>query len=147
MLDAHGQALADAERIELVKDELARALSQNPYRPQLAKRSIARPLRHFHIPARIVFRSDAARTQLSLVCSDRPGLIALVAQVFRERRVRVHDARIATFGERAEDFFQITDQHDRPLTADAEAALRQALLGRLNTAPAAPSAKENHASA
>jgi [protein-PII] uridylyltransferase len=147
VLDAHGQALADAERIDAVQEELRRALLQNPYRPQLAKRSIARSLRHFHIPARIVFRSDAARTQLSLVCSDRPGLIALVAQVFRERRVRVHDARIATFGERAEDFFQITDQHDRPLTPDAEAALQQALSARLNMAQPAPAPKENHARA
>jgi [protein-PII] uridylyltransferase len=145
VLDAQGHALDDAERIGGVESELRRALSQNPYRPQLAKRSIARPLRHFHIPPRIEFRSDAARTQLSLVCSDRPGLIALVAQVFREHRVRVHDARIATFGERAEDFFQITDHNDRPLTPDAEASLRQALLGRLNTAQPAPVSKENHA--
>ena len=38
------------------------------------------------------------------------------------QRIRVRDARIATFGERVEDFFQITDEQDRALSADACAA-------------------------
>jgi [protein-PII] uridylyltransferase len=41
--------------------------------------------------------------------------------------VRVHDARIATFGERVEDFFQLTDRHNAPL----DAALQERLLGAL----------------
>ncbi|WP_386066383.1 [protein-PII] uridylyltransferase [Tahibacter sp. UC22_41] len=147
VLDAQGRALADAERVERVRREIARALVQQPYRPQLAKRPLARPLRHFQTAPRIAFRADSAsgRTQLSLVCSDRPGLLAVVALALREHRIRIHDARIATFGERAEDFFQITDQNDRPLGADAEQALLQALQTRL--APdAAGIAKEHHAS-
>ena len=55
------------------------------------------------------------RTQMTLVCSDRPGLLAQVAAILREHRLRVHDARIATFGERVEDFFQLTDESDQPL--------------------------------
>ena len=62
----------------------------------------------------------------------------------RERHVRIHDARIATFGERAEDFFQITDQNDRPLAAEAEQALLQALKARLDPASTGI-AKEHHA--
>ena len=94
-------------------------------------------LKHFHTPLRIEFREDAqsARTQLALVCSDRPGLLAAVAQVLRDGRMRVHDARIATFGERVEDFFQLTDEYNRMLDADACASLRDALAERL-AAPA-----------
>ena len=86
---------------------------------------------------RIEFREDAqsGRTQLALVCSDRPGLLAAVAQVFRARKLRVHDARIATFGERVEDFFQLTDEYNRPLGASECDALRDALAERL-AAPA-----------
>ena len=147
VLDTQGRALDDAERVERVRRELIRSLQQQPYRPHLAKRPLARPLRHFHMVPRIAFRADAAtrRTQLSLVCSDRPGLLALVALVLRERQVRIHDARIATFGERAEDFFQITDQNDRPLTSAAEQALLQALLARLDSS-AGNTTKESHAS-
>ena len=44
--------------------------------------------------------------------------------------MRVHDARIATFGERAEDFFVISDESDRPLDESAQQALRAALEER-----------------
>jgi len=41
----------------------------------------------------------------------------------------VHAARIATFGERVEDFFQLTDEHDLALQAPQTLqALRGALL-------------------
>ena len=146
VLDSHGRALDDAERVERVRRELGRCLAQQPYRPQLARRQLARPLKHFQMAPRITFRPDSAtgRTQLSLVCSDRPGLLAMVALALREQQVRVHDARIATFGERAEDFFQITDQNDRPLPAAAEQALLKALQARLDIAGGNP--KESHAS-
>jgi len=58
-------------------------------------------------------------------------LLAQVAQALRECGLRVHDARIATFGERAEDFFQITDGHDAPLDAAQQDAVRAALLRRV----------------
>ena len=44
----------------------------------------------------------------------------------------MHDARIATFGERDEDLFQITDEHDRPLDAAAQDTLRAELRARLD---------------
>ena len=69
------------------------------------------------------------RTRLSLVCADRPGLLADIAQVLRAHRLRVHDARIATFGERVEDFFLLTDLRDHAL-GDAQSleSLRNALI-------------------
>lgn len=69
------------------------------------------PLRKSHaftIRTKIEFSQIGSiqRTQVALICTNRPGLLAVIAQVFRECRVRVHDARIATFGERVEDFFK-----------------------------------------
>ena len=65
---------------------------------------------------------------MSLVCTDRPGLLAEVAQMLRAQGLRVHDARIATFGERAEDVFQLSDEHDLPLDESRQQSLRDALL-------------------
>lgn len=102
-----------------------------------ARRTQPRHLRHFRIPPQVGFDLlDAPpRTLLSLVCTDRPGLLADVALVLREQGLRVHDARVATFGERAEDVFQITrvdaDGIDRPLDDDHQQALRDALLACL----------------
>ena len=56
--------------------------------------------------------------------------------VLRECGLRVHDARIATFGERAEDLFQISDERDQPLRdAPQRQALREALLAALDGEP------------
>jgi [protein-PII] uridylyltransferase len=45
--------------------------------------------------------------------------------------VRVHDARIATFGERVEDFFQVSDENNLPLDAEGQKKLSAALLEEL----------------
>ena len=79
-------------------------------------------------------------TQLALVCSDRPGLLAEVAQVLHAARVRVHDARIATFGERVEDFFVLTGESGTVLGDTTRDALQAALLDRLG--PDAPRTPE-----
>ncbi len=146
VLDADGRALGDPVRIERVRSALHKALAQSPYGVELSSRTPARSLRHFHIPVRIVFDAgaDDVRTQLSLICSDRPGLLAVIARVFRESGVRVHDARIATFGERVEDFFLISDERDRSLTASECDALSAALQRRLDPAY---TARGQHASA
>ncbi|RBA71684.1 [protein-PII] uridylyltransferase, partial [Xanthomonas oryzae pv. oryzae] len=99
-----------------------------------ARRAVPGQLRHFRFAPRVEFSesADGRRTRISLVAPDRPGLLADVAHVLRVQHLRVHDARIATFGERAEDQFQITDEHDRPLSESARQALRDALCACLD---------------
>ena len=99
-----------------------------------ARRTLPRHLRHFRITPRITFDDDARRGQtvLSVVCTDRPGLLANIAHALRTRHIRVHDARIATFGERAEDVFRISDTRNQVLDPDDRQALREALLSRID---------------
>jgi [protein-PII] uridylyltransferase len=138
VLDTDGQPLRDADRAARLRETLERELARPELELKPAQRAPRRLQRQFHVPARIEFSptADGARTQLALVCADRPGLLAQVAQALRECGLRVHDARIATFGERAEDFFQITDARDAPLDAAQQEAVRAALLRRV--ADAAP---------
>ncbi|GAB3727531.1 [protein-PII] uridylyltransferase [Luteimonas pelagia] len=129
----------EAPAPETVEARLGTALAGDLAAIRPARRTQPRHLRHFRIAPQIAFTAvggdDAnrrGRTVLSLVCTDRPGLLAEVAQALRGERLRVHDARIATFGERAEDVFQITDERDQPLDEHRQQALRQALLARLD---------------
>lgn len=97
-----------------------------------ARRAQPTHLKHFRIAPQAVFDdAGGGRTRLSLVGTDRPGLLADVAQVLRDAGLRVHDARIATFGERAEDVFLLTaadaDGRDAPLDATRQQALATAL--------------------
>ncbi len=132
LLESETQEPASLERAEDLRTRLMRALAR-PARAQPAKRGLSRRQRHFQMAPRIEFTDDAAagRTQLALVCSDRPGLLAEVAKTFLETGVRVHDARIATFGERVEDFFQLTDRENDRLEQPLREQLREALLARV----------------
>ena len=76
--------------------------------------------------------ADGAATVLSLVCTDRPGLLADVAHVLRSQGLRVHEARIATFGARAEDVFRVTGHDRQMLDGAACERLRDALLARID---------------
>ncbi|MCD9028500.1 [protein-PII] uridylyltransferase [Luteimonas sp. BDR2-5] len=99
-----------------------------------ARRAQPRHLRHFRVSPLIEFNAsaDGRRTVFSLVCTDRPGLLADVAHVLRQNGIRVHDARVATFGERVEDVFRLSDRDGRPLDDRAQDALRAALLASID---------------
>ncbi len=133
ILPADNYASADPDAVATdLRAALQRPLDQ--VRP--ARRALPRQLRHFRFAPRIDFSEtpDGRRTILSLVAPDRPGLLADVAQALRLCRLRVHDARIATFGERAEDLFQITDESNRPLTGEGQQVLREKLQAALAAA-------------
>ncbi|MEQ8033718.1 [protein-PII] uridylyltransferase [Xanthomonas sp. WHRI 6106] len=123
----------DPQRLAAV---LRQVLAGDLQKVRPSRRAVPRQLRHFRFAPRVEFSESAGgrRTRISLVAPDRPGLLADVAHVLRIQHLRVHDARIATFGERAEDQFQITDEHDRPLSESARQALRDALCACLDPA-------------
>ncbi len=133
LLEADNQQPASAARAEELQQRLQRALTQSAG-VQPSKRGMSRHQKHFQMTPKISFHAAGDRTQLALVGADRPGLLAAVAQVMLSTDVRVHDARIATFGERVEDFFQLTDRHNAPLDAVQQERLLQALLARIGPA-------------
>ena len=144
VLDSFGKPLLDGGHVAMVELALRLALAQDELDDQPVRRALPRTLRHFQITPRIVFSVVERRTRLGLVCTNRPGLLASVAQTFRALGVRVHDARIATFGERVEDFFRISDDNDQLLDQTAQENLRAALLEQLDLNPPA-TAKVMHA--
>ncbi len=116
----------DSFQVQAAKDDrhthqdIIRAIEialRDPTRVHPARRMVPRHIKHFKVPTRIDFSAspDGMRTRLSLVCTDQPGLLAKVAAILRGHHLRVHDARIATFGERVEDFFLISDEQDRAI--------------------------------
>jgi [protein-PII] uridylyltransferase len=130
LLDADSQQPVSLARAEELQQRLQRALTQSAgVLP--SKRGMSRHQKHFQMTPKISFHAAGGRTQLALVGTDRPGLLAAVAQVMLNTEVRVRDARIATFGERVEDFFQLTDRHDAPLGEQHQQRLLEALLERI----------------
>jgi [protein-PII] uridylyltransferase len=76
-------------------------------KPPKGKRS--RRSQHFPTrPSVTVLPDESGRDLiLTLVCTDRLGLLLSIAQVFDKYGVDLHTAKIATLGERAEDIFLI----------------------------------------
>ncbi|HVU80602.1 MAG TPA: [protein-PII] uridylyltransferase [Rhodanobacteraceae bacterium] len=133
VLEAGTQAPVPVERAVELQRALEGALGAPVLRTQPAHRGLTRRLRHFQKPPRIDFNGGDGQplTRLALVCSDRPGLLVAIAQAFLDVGVRVHDARIATFGDQVEDFFELSDSHDAPLGDVQQQSLREALQRRL----------------
>ncbi len=101
-------------------DEIVATIGRNISAQTLPAAQFRRPsrrLRSFSVPTRITFSDDRSsrRTIMEVVTTDRPGVLARVAQGMRFCRVRLHNARIATFGERVEDLFFLTDMEGKPI--------------------------------
>lgn len=130
LVDANGQALVVQDQARLAQ-ELG-AIIAHQKRPRVRRARLPRRLRQFLSPAQIRFEDNEKNTLMWLECTDRPGLLSLIAEVLLAEHVRIHDARIATLGDRVEDLFVLSDRHDRPLTQAACDALSQALKLRLD---------------
>ena len=80
-------------------------------------RRLDRQAKHFKFPTRIEFWQDAhqERTAMQVIAFDRPGLLSLIGTAMDHCNVLLQNAKIATFGERAEDIFYITDRNNAPI--------------------------------
>jgi [protein-PII] uridylyltransferase len=143
VLEAAGEPVADALRIEEIRTALLKEITRDDQDAWHVSRRMPRQYRHFPIKTRIEFDHDPdnQRTIMELITADHPGLLSQVGQAFTECRVRLLNARISTVGSRVEDVFQITDLEDRPLQdADQIACLEQALHKHLGSDAGTPSA-------
>lgn len=117
----------DPKRAQQLALRIRDELDRDPLTARPARRVLSRAARSGGIATRIDFEAtESGRSRLCLVTTDRPGLLAHVAAALRECAVNLHDARIATFGERAEDYFELTGANGM-LDPGETAAVRAAL--------------------
>ena len=66
---------------------------------------------HHEITSRITCRKiKANRYQLEVVCASRQNLLGLIVKEINSLELSVHNAKINTLGQRAEDFFIISSK-------------------------------------
>ncbi len=127
VLDANGQPLQDESLRDHLRSRLLETLSTS-YTPRTFAPRLDRKLRCFNVPTQIEFETlNEHQTALHLSTLDVPGLLARVAQILVENDIRLHEARIATVGEKAEDTFIISTRTDDALTPAQQEQL-QAIL-------------------
>jgi len=130
LMDSNGQPLNASDRLRL-EQAMAARLADRQARI-LPPRPIPRRLQPFMGKAEIGFADTGDQTTLEVLCTDRPGLLSGIAEAMVEAGVRLHDARIATFGQRVEDSFLVTSRENRPLNASQRETLEKALRARLD---------------
>lgn len=90
----------------------------------ISRRSVSRALKHFPIKPRVSFTfNHPNHTVMEVIAQDQPGLLHNVALILKKHNIKLASAKIATFGEKAEDIFFIQWQ-DRSAVS-AEQVLKQ----------------------
>jgi [protein-PII] uridylyltransferase len=132
LMDQHGNVLNNQDASEL-KQRMDTALRQRGLRSPV-QRTMSRRLKHFSSKPEVSFTPDPDRhgTVMHLDCSDQPGLLSRVAAAIFKAELQVHNARIATFGERVEDTFLISDADQQPLTKKARKSLAKSIKKHLD---------------
>ena len=98
--------------LDSVETELTAWISSQGELPIPAKGRLSRHSRHFPVAPAVHLQPDETgqRFMLSLVATDRVGLLYSVARVLARHGVNVLTAKILTLGERVEDVFLIDGQ-------------------------------------
>jgi len=130
IMDANARALNSSDSARLQR-ALSEQLGQRNIRP-LPGRPIPRRLRHFMRRAEVHFNHGSDATRLEIATTDRPGLLSAIAESLLGAGIRLHDARVATFGQRVEDVFVISTRDGESLDDETAARLETELRKRLD---------------
>ncbi len=133
VLEENGQAINDELRVHEIETALRERLLHPTPVPEQVSRRPRRQLQHFTVAPQVSFSEDAAnsRTVMEVTTRDRPGLLSQIAGAMACCGIRLQNAKIATYGERAEDVFFITDSEDRPLPPRLCASCRKSIVDAL----------------
>ena len=116
--------------------ELEQALTVALQSEKLPALSIVpnRQLQHFTVQTdvRFLHENKKEHTEMELVALDKPGLLAQVSQIFSELNLNLLNAKITTVGEKAEDFFILTNQFGQALAREEREILKQVLVKEIH---------------
>jgi len=118
VLETNGKPIKGKERIKEIRNTLTQQLSELDKPSKKPSRPRSRKIKHFPIPTRISFSQDEsnARTIMEVSTTDRPGVLSSVGMAMEFCGVILQGAKIATYGERVEDIFFITDEKSQIVT-------------------------------
>ena len=122
ILDKSGRAIKEKNHREDIISKLNETLSHLEQYSQYLPYPRTRKQKIFSIPTTVKFTQDNKnnRTVMEVIASDRFGLLSQIGVALAKRDVRLHGAKIATYGSRVEDIFFITDKKNKPIMDSAK---------------------------
>ena len=137
VLDKSGLPIArNVEARSRVQKQLAKLLMRPDSLQRVARRRLPRRLMQLTRRTEVRLHNPVGsnHTELTIIASDRPGLLARIGLLFLELEVTVLSARIVTLGERVEDVFFILGADGQPISDNEQAyTLGNTLRQRLDS--------------
>lgn len=128
-LDRDQVAIEDPELLDRIKHKLENNLIDHPPIKPMVNHTKERRIRHFKTPTQVQFQDLSKKlTEITIVTKDIPGLLSRVGQAFRDCEIRMHDAKINTVGEKAEDTFLISTTENESIPIERQQQLTQTLM-------------------
>lgn len=120
-----------ADRVHVLQNALVKVLKSGELNKR-RKTRIPRQMQQFSVTTKVSFiATKKKRTFVEIITLDHPGLLARISRIFSQAKIVLHNAKISTIGERAEDFFIISGANNQPLSPEQQAELRQKLVEEL----------------
>lgn len=119
VLDQSGKSVSYSGLLKFIEAELAEKILATTALEAPLEGRVSRQVKHmpFATQVNISAETQGINHTLEIVAGDRPGLLARVAFIFLQYGVDLHNAKINTLGNRAEDSFLISAKHGKALSA------------------------------
>ncbi|MFM9834702.1 MAG: [protein-PII] uridylyltransferase [Methylophilaceae bacterium] len=129
VLDSSGKSVSYSGLLKHIETELSEQIAMTLPLEAPLKGRLSRQVKHMPLATKIKITIDAASNNHSvdIITGDRPGLLAQIAFVFFRHEVDLHNAKINTLGNRAEDSFLISAKHNKPLSTEQINSLEEEL--------------------
>ncbi len=136
LLDNEGKPLQSYDDKQKLLDTIKKNLSQQQLSYNFDHHRMPRQLKHFDTKTSVEFSLDNnhQQTEILIRTADGAGILTRIGEVFNQHGINIHNARIATLGEIAEDIFLVTTNSGRPVTSsEKQAELEAALIQKLDS--------------
>lgn len=133
VLDTSGTAVSYQGLLKFIEVELTHKIeTSNPLEAPLKGR-ISRQVKHMPIQTNIAItkNSESYQHQLNVIASDKPGLLATLAHILLNHGIVLHNAKINTLGNRAEDTFLISAANHDALSDTMITDLKKSLISEI----------------
>jgi [protein-PII] uridylyltransferase len=131
ILDQSGKSVSYSGLLKFIEAELTEKITASTILEAPLEGRVSRQVKHMPFATQVSINLEAQSMNhtLEIVAGDRPGLLAKVAFTFLQHEVDLHNAKINTLGNRAEDSFLISAKHGNQLDSTQIDALKADLIG------------------
>ena len=134
VLDHEDRPIDNQPAMDEIRDSIREQII-NPLKGRDPRKAhLPRSIKQFPMPTTVnISEALHDKTTIEVISQDRPGLLYQIAEAFDTCGIKMHNARIATYGAHVEDIFDVTDLGGKPLTDETQCkCLKQEIVSRLD---------------